>query len=537
MIVTRFAPSPTGYLHLGGARTALFNKLYARRHGGVYLVRIEDTDRERSSPEALANLQEGLAWLDLAPDRPYQFQSHQAEAHRALARRLVREEKAYWCPIVRPAGTHPDTHPDTHPGRPHRSDSRDPTSERPSGRPSKRPGTTGFKSPYRDQKIEEKHGETCCRLKLPLSGHVQIEDAVQGLVTFENAQLEDFVLLRSDGTPTYALSVVADDHQADVTHIIRGDDHLVNAAKQVWLYRALGWRVPTFAHIPLLHGADGQKFSKRHGAADVGWYRQQGVPPEALVNYLLRLGWSHGDREFFSFEEAAALFSLEAIGRSSARFDLKKLKFYSAHFIRHETTLETLVARVVPFLPAHAGEAAHSGDAGAPRPDLKRCLRHRLKPLLPALRTRCQTLVELGETAGAFLNRPSLSATAWATNLEASSLTPSEATDLLAAMRKVVEDDMRKVVEDASDFAETDSLKMRLKEAVRTYQKSRNLPDNFSQGARLCRLTLLGKPHGPDVAETMRLLGKEETLARLVAPKKTPEGTAEPDAKQDAGGL
>ncbi len=311
-VVTRFAPSPTGFLHIGGARTALFNWLYARHHGGRFLLRIEDTDRARSTQAAIEAIFDGLRWLGLDADEPATFQSAHLARHAEIARGLLEQGRAYRCYCT----------------------AEELAAMRERARAEGR--STGYDGRCRD--LDPAQARTgvpfVIRLKMPRDGETVIEDAVQGAVRFPNSQLDDMVLLRSDGTPTYMLSVVVDDHDMAISHIIRGDDHLVNAARQAQLYRAQGWPVPAFAHIPLIHGADGAKLSKRHGALGVDAYRDQGFLPEAMRNYLLRLGWGHGDDEIISTEQAIAWFDLDGVGKGAARFDLARLTSLNAHYLR-----------------------------------------------------------------------------------------------------------------------------------------------------------------------------------------------------------
>ncbi|MEO1104236.1 MAG: glutamate--tRNA ligase, partial [Pseudomonadota bacterium] len=303
-VVTRFAPSPTGFLHIGGARTALFNWLYARHHGGDMKLRIEDTDRTRSTRDAIDAILDGLNWLGIEGDGDALYQSERAARHREAAEALLAAGHAYRC-YTSPQELTEMREKAAAEGRPPRYDGR-----------------------WRDRDpADAPQGvDPVIRLKAPLTGETVIEDAVQGTVRFANKDLDDLVILRSDGTPTYMLAVVVDDHDMGVTQIIRGDDHLTNAARQALIFNALGWEVPGMAHVPLIHGPDGAKLSKRHGALGVEAYREMGYLPEALRNYLVRLGWSHGDEEFFTTREMIDLFSLEAVGRSPARFDFTKLE-------------------------------------------------------------------------------------------------------------------------------------------------------------------------------------------------------------------
>src|ERR1700757_688993 len=333
-IVTRFAPSPTGFLHIGGARTALFNWLYARGRGGKMLLRIEDTDRERSTDAAIAAILDGLKWLELDWDGEVIYQFSRAGRHREVAESLLAAGNAYYC-YATPEELAAMREKARAEGRARLYDGlwrdRDPSEAPPGMKPT-------------------------IRLRAPQTGETVIEDQVQGRVVWQNENLDDLVLLRGDGTPTYMLAVVVDDHDMGVTHIIRGDDHLINAARQKQIYDALGWHVPNMSHIPLIHGPDGSKLSKRHGALGVDAYRAMGYLPVALRNYLVRLGWSHGDQELFSTEEMMAAFELPQIGRSPARFDFAKLESINAHYIR-QTSDADLMAEVERVLPHIAGGA------------------------------------------------------------------------------------------------------------------------------------------------------------------------------------
>jgi len=321
-VVTRFAPSPTGFLHIGGGRTALFNWLYARRYGGKMLLRIEDTDRERSTAAAIAAIIDGLTWLGLTWDGEIVFQFSRAARHRQIAEQLLAAGKAYRC-YASPEELTEMREAARREGRSKLYDGRwrdrDPSEVPPGVKP-------------------------VIRLRAPLTGEIVIEDQVQGRVVWQNSDLDDLVLLRSDGNPTYMLAVVVDDHDMNVTHIIRGDDHLTNGARQKHIYEALGWNVPIMAHIPLIHGPDGSKLSKRHGALGVDAYRAMGYLPAAMRNYLVRLGWAHGDQEIFSTEEMIAAFDLPQIGRSPARFDFAKLESLNGHYIRASADADLIAA-------------------------------------------------------------------------------------------------------------------------------------------------------------------------------------------------
>src|SRR6476660_3713011 len=321
-VVTRFAPSPTGFLHIGGARTALFNWLYAKKHGGKMLLRIEDTDRERSTEAAIGAILDGLKWLELNWDGDVIYQFSRADRHREVAEQLLAEGKAYHCYAT----------------------AEELAAMREKARAEGRTRLYDGMWRDRDPSTAPAGVKPTIRLKAPQTGETVIEDQVQGRVVWQNENLDDLVLLRGDGNPTYMLAVVVDDHDMAVTHIIRGYDHLINGARQKQIYEALGWDVPNMSHIPLIHGPDGSKLSKRHGALGVDAYRAMGYLPVALRNYLVRLGWSHGDQEIFSTEEMIAAFDLPQIGRSPARFDLAKLESLNGHYIRGGTDTALLQA-------------------------------------------------------------------------------------------------------------------------------------------------------------------------------------------------
>jgi glutamyl-tRNA synthetase len=343
-VVTRFAPSPTGFLHIGGARTALFNWLYARGRGGKMLLRIEDTDRQRSTQAAIDAILDGLTWLGLDWDGETVYQFARSARHREAAEQLLASGRAYRCYASQDelAAMREQARSE---GRSKLYDGR-----------------------WRDRDPSEAPPGVApvIRLKAPLTGETVVEDQVQGRVTWQNEHLDDLVLLRSDGTPTYMLAVVVDDHDMGVTHIIRGDDHLTNAARQTQIYEALGWDVPVMAHIPLIHGPDGSKLSKRHGALGVDAYRAMGYLPAAVRNYLLRLGWSHGDQEIFSTEEMIAAFDLPQIGRAAARFDFSRLESLNGHYIRQSSD-EELMQALEAMLPHIAGGTAIAAKS-VPRP-------------------------------------------------------------------------------------------------------------------------------------------------------------------------
>ena len=354
-VVTRFAPSPTGYLHIGGARTALFNWLFARHHGGTYLLRIEDTDIKRSTTEAIDAIHDGLNWLGLGGDQPAISQSARAPRHVEIAEALVANGAAYRCYL---------------------SDE-----ELDQIRAAAKESGAPVRSPWRDR-TDHPDSPYVVRMKMPQDGATTIDDAVQGSVTVQHRVLDDMIILRADGTPTYMLAVVVDDHDMGVTHVIRGDDHLNNAFRQFMVYQGMGWDIPTFAHIPLIHGADGAKLSKRHGALGVDAYRDEGYLADAMANYLLRLGWSHGDDEIISRDQAIEWFDLGNIGKSPSRFDTDKLLDLNAHYVRAMDD-KSLLALVVPHLTITSAQAED-----------------RLLALMPILKERAKTHLDIVAAAG-----------------------------------------------------------------------------------------------------------------------------------------
>jgi glutamyl-tRNA synthetase len=459
-VVTRFAPSPTGFLHIGGARTALFNWLFARHHGGSFRLRIEDTDRKRSTPEAIRAILDGLAWLELDWDGEVVYQSERAQCHAAMAERLLAEGRAYHC-YCTPQELEEMRAKARAEGRSLRYDGRwrdrDPA-EAPAGVP------------------------PVIRLKMPQDGETMIEDQVQGTVRVANDQLDDMVLLRADGTPTYMLSVVVDDHDMDVTHVIRGDDHLTNTFRQVQLYRALAWETPVFAHIPLIHGPDGAKLSKRHGALGVEAYRELGYLPEAMRNYLLRLGWSHGDAETISSEQAVAWFDLPAVNRGASRFDFAKLDSLNAHYLR-EADDTRLIRLIAPRLEAALGRPLDETAKG------------RLLRGLPGLKPRAKTLKELAEIAMFYVRPRPLPLDDKARQI----LNPEAAGRLgrLLPRLRALPDWQETTLEEAvRDFAEADGAKL-------------------GQIAQPLRAALTGSTTSPGIFEVMAILEREECLARI----------------------
>src|SRR5437899_2975748 len=398
-VVVRFAPSPTGFLHIGGARTALFNRLFARHHGGIFRLRIEDTDRTRSTPAAVSAIIDGLAWLGLSWDGEILYQSARAGRHAEIARQLLAAGRAYNC-YCSPAELE---------------------AMRERARAERR--SVRYDGTWRDRDLAEAPPGVApaIRLKAPQGGATTIRDRVQGEVTVANTELDDLIILRADGSPTYNLSVVVDDHDMVVTHVIRGDDHLNNAFRQTQIYRALSWPVPDFAHVPLIHGPDGTKLSKRHGALGVDAYRELGYLPEALRNYLLRLGWSHGDEEIISTEQAIAWFDLDAVGRAPARFDFAKLDNLNGHYIRlaEDGRLAALVAERI--------------DKTTDWP-LSEADRARLHLAMPELKLRPKTLGELVANALFFVTKRHI-----ALDDKAAKLLTREARQLLAELLHALE--------------------------------------------------------------------------------------------------
>jgi len=458
-VVTRFAPSPTGFLHIGGARTALFNRLYARHHGGRYLLRIEDTDRARSTDPAIEAIFDGLAWLGLLGDEPPVFQSQRLARHAEVAHELLAQGLAYRCYATQAELEEMRARAKAE-GRPMRYDGR-------------------WRD--RDPKDAPPGVDPVIRLKAPQEGETVILDRVQGEIRVANAQLDDMVLLRSNGTPTYMLSVVVDDHDMGISHVIRGADHLTNAFRQQQLYEALGWPVPEFAHIPLIHGPDGAKLSKRHGALGVDAYREMGMLPEAMGNYLLRLGWSHGDEEIIPDDKAIAWFDLDAVGRSPARFDLDKLTSLNAYYLRGRPDAE-LVGLIAPLLE----RAGHEVDAAG---------RARLEAGMAELKKRASTLVELAASASFYVaSRP------LAVNAKAAKLLDAEACRQLDALRHVLAG--------AAPWDETT-----LEAKVRAFAEERDI--KLGRIAQPLRAALTGSNVSPGIFEVMAILGRDEVLGRL----------------------
>jgi glutamyl-tRNA synthetase len=464
-VVTRFAPSPTGFLHIGGARTALFNWLYARRHGGTFLLRIEDTDRERSTETAVTAIIDGLRWLGLKWDGDAISQFARVQRHREVAESLIASGGAYRC-YASPEELDEMRQQARAEGRPMRYDGRwrdrDPSEAPPGVKPA-------------------------IRLRAKQEGETIIDDKVQGRVVFANKELDDLVLLRSDGTPTYMLAVVIDDHDMGVTHIIRGDDHLTNAARQLQIYHALGWEAPVMAHIPLIHGPDGSKLSKRHGALGVDAYREMGYLPAALRNYLVRLGWSQGDREFFSTEEMIEAFDLAAIGRSPSRFDFAKLENMNGHYLR-ATPDDELLATLIDSLPHLRGgpELAKRLDPAG---------RAKLAAALPGLKERAKTLVELVDGAGYLFSARPLRLDERAQEIVAQGGRAHIAA-LLPRLAAIGEWTSPVIEAAVRDYAGESGAKL-------------------GQIAQPLRAALTGRATSPGIFDVLAVLGREESLGRL----------------------
>jgi len=462
-VVTRFAPSPTGYLHIGGARTALFCWAYARKMGGKFLLRIEDTDRERSTDAAVAALLDGLDWLGTRWDGEPLFQFARAPRHAEIARQLVASGHAYYCYCS-----------------PEELD-RMREEARAAGKP---PRYNGY---WRDRDPAEAPPgvKPVVRIKAPQQGEIVVDDHVQGKVVFKAENLDDFIILRSDGTPTYMLAVVVDDHDMEVTHIIRGDDHLTNAARQIVIYNAMGWTVPEMAHIPLIHGPDGAKLSKRHGALGVDAYRKMGYLPEALRNYLARLGWSHGDAELFTSEQMIDWFSLEELNKGAARFDFVKLESVNGHYIRLADPV-----RLYDIMVATAAENDRPADVAGLKAN-----RDTVLEALPELQPRAKTILELIDLAQfIYVVRPLVIEPA-----AAQQLTPE--TSLLLKQFGSIAGDLPEWSVAALDAA------------ARSFAEARGL--KLGKVAQPLRAALTGRTVSPGIFEVMILIGKTESLARL----------------------
>jgi len=469
-VVTRFAPSPTGYLHIGGARTALFNWLYARHAGGRFLLRIEDTDRARSTPEATKAIFHGLSWLGLDWDGEAVSQFGRLARHAEVAGAMLARGTAYRC-YATPAEVDAFREAAKAEGRP-----------------------PLFRSPWRDADPATQPEGTAfvVRLKAPRIGETAVEDKVQGTVTWRNDTLDDLILLRSDGVPTYMHAVVVDDHDMGVTHVIRGDDHLTNAARQTLIYQAMGWDIPIFAHIPLIHGPDGGKLSKRHGALGVEAYRDMGFLPEAMRNYLARLGWSHGNDEFFTTEQAIAWFDLGHLGKAPARFDFSKLAHLSGQHIR--------VAEDAPLLAEI--EAFLASQHRAPLPETRRA---DLLRAMPGMKERAKTIPELLEMGRFLLMERPLEP-----DLAAAKLLDPPARGMLGRL--------------ASRLQHGEWTAVDLETHLRDFAAAEGL--GLGKVAQPVRAALTGRSVSPSVFDMMNILGREESLARLYDCAKTVQADA-----------
>ncbi len=468
-VVTRFAPSPTGFLHIGGGRTALFNWLYAKHTGGKMLMRIEDTDRERSTPQAIDAILDGLTWLGLESDGDVTYQFARAARHREAAMSLLASGHAYKCYATQEE----------------LEDMRE--LARAEKRPPRYDGRWRERSDADRAAAEVAGLKPVIRLKAPQDGVTVVDDQVQGKVTFPNKDLDDLVLLRSDGNPTYMLAVVVDDHDMGVTHIIRGDDHLTNAARQTHIYRAFGWDVPTMAHIPLIHGPDGAKLSKRHGALGVDAYRAMGYLPAAMREYLVRLGWSNGSNDMLSTESMIAAFDVTGIGRSPSRFDFAKLENLNGHYMRAMPDEELLVAleKALPYLSGGPQVLAQIDDV----------MRGKLLRAMAGLKERAKTLNELLDGAQfLFAQRP------LAVDAKAAEILSSAARAHIRAL--------------LPRFAALrEWLASTAEEVVRAYAEETGA--KLGQIAQPLRAALTGRGTSPGIFDVLEVLGREESLARL----------------------
>lgn len=456
-VVTRFAPSPTGFLHIGNVRTALFNWLYARHHGGTFVLRIEDTDRARSTDPAIDAILNGLNWLGLNWDGDAISQFARADRHREVVDELLAAGKAYRC----------------------YTSAEELTQMREQARANGK--SPRYDGRWRDRDPSEAPDgvSPAIRLKAPLEGQTVVHDAVQGDVTFSNSDMDDMVLLRSDGTPTYMLSVVVDDHDMGITHIIRGDDHLNNAGRQIQLFEAMGWEVPVMAHVPLIHGSDGKKLSKRHGDLGAEDYRDMGYLPEALINYLLRLGWSHGDDEIIGIKQAIEWFELSGLGKGAAQLDLAKMESLNAHYIKEKDDAE-----LVDWIVANIGK------------ELSAEHKRRIEAITPALKDRAKLLPDLLEGIGFLLSERPIEIETKA----AKPLKKDGARDLLRALKPCLE---------AMDTWEHDAFDP----VLRSFAEEKEV--GFGKVAQPLRAALTGTTNAPGIYDVLAALGKEEVLARI----------------------
>ncbi len=460
-VVTRFAPSPTGFLHIGGARTALFNWLFSRHHNGVFRLRVEDTDRKRSTEDAVEAIFDGLNWLGLKADDEIVYQYANRERHAQVAQDLLDQGKAYHCYCSK----------------------EELTQMRETAKAEGRP--MGYDGRWRDRDPSEapKDIPPVIRFKAPKTGQTLIKDLVQGDVVTLNEHLDDMILLRADGSPTYMLSVVVDDHDMGVTHVIRGDDHLTNAARQAQLILAIGWQLPIYAHIPLIHGSDGAKLSKRHGALGVDAYRDMGYLPDALKNYLLRLGWAHGDDEIISQSQAIEWFDLDGVGKSPSRFDFAKLENLNGIYMRETASDITLRDGCLGFLEKAIGRSLNDNQ------------KETLLKAISGLKSRSKNLIDLGVSAEfLFAPRP---------------------LEIIAKAQKALNDEalimLKKITPLLSDI---DNWQQDIiNEVINNFVEKEDI--GFGKIAQPLRAALTGSNVSPGVGEVLEWLGKEESISRI----------------------
>lgn len=459
-IVSRFAPSPTGFLHIGGARTALFSWLLARHAGGKFLLRVEDTDRERSTQEAIDAILDAMKWLGLEHDGEITYQSQRADRHNEVIDQLIEAGHAYYCDCTK--------------------EQVDAMREkaRAEGRKPKYDGSCR-------EKGLEAGPDRVVRLKAPLDGVTAYDDLVKGPIAVNNEEMDDMILRRSDGSPTYNLAVVVDDHDMGVNHVLRGDDHVNNTPRQILIYKAMGWEVPTFGHVPMILGPDKKKLSKRHGALSVMEYEKMGYLPEAACNYLARLGWSHGDQEIFSRQEMVDLFDTANLGNSPSVFDLKKFEWVNAHWIK-EADPERLTDMVMDFIGRELGEEA---AASAPR--------DKVLALVPHLQPRAKAIPEMVEQARPFI-------------VSAASLPYDE-----KAVTKFLTEEAKPLLQDVLDRIEAEEAFTHdsLEAACKAVLEEREL--KFKVLAQPLRVAVTGTTKSPSIYDTMLVLGREETIARI----------------------
>lgn len=496
-VSTRFAPSPTGMLHIGGARTALFNLLFSRRHGGTFQLRIEDTDRKRSTPEATATILEGLDWLGLKPDTEIVYQSTRAERHAACVDEMLARGTAFRCYETPEA-----LQARRDEGEAKRAAAKDETlsqQAREQLRAEADALLAPYRSPWRDGGTPPSpDAPFTVRLRAPDSGEMRLADHVQGEVRIQSREVDDLILARADGSPTYMLAVVVDDHDMGITHVIRGDDHLRNAFRQIPIYHALGWTAPEFAHVPLIHGIDGAKLSKRHGALATLAYREQGYLPEAMVSYLMRLGWSHGEQEIFELEEAVQVFSLDEINRNPARLDLDKLNFFNRHYIQRAEP-DRLLALMAPHL--ERDDPLSEADWAA------------IRAALPHMQDRGSTIPELAE-AFAFITQPR----PIVLNKKARKALSGDGLDRLQALRELIAE--------LTEFSVD-----RLHDSLQAYCSAHKL--SMGQVGPPLRAALTGGLPAPDLAPVMAWLGRDEVLSRLDDQLAAGRADAKDDKRQE----